>query len=462
MKQDTLRLFFSKKNNNLNTEEGRNNERLRRMSWTSIAALFAQGLQMLIPLITVRITLAYMGEEIYALWTTVNSLFSLMMYADMGLGNGLQTKLSQETGRSKTEFRGKIIVSSTYAVLCIISFILAVIFAFSFAVVDWPKVVGVQNPDLYSLTVSIVLAIIIPKIISIPLSLVRRCQNAMQDGYVGYFWQGVSSILSLLSIYIVIGLDLGPAAVIFISSCIPVVIYVFNSFSYYKKKSEIAPNWRYIETKESKAMLKIGIGFFVLSLLNAISLNMDNYIVAHARTLTEVTPYSIALRATQLLNVACTVLSAPLWAANGEALARGDVAWIKKTTKKMSFLSVLIVFFASIVLLTAGPYLFDLWVGYDIQINRTLLLGLLLMQLCFAFISPYFMVLNASGRVKIQIVVFGILAPMGSAVKFFVCKYFGTIAMNYCAVVLYFCIVLIPIYISVKKQLRNEGVKNDK
>lgn len=450
------RLLFTA-DNDLSTEEGRSNERLRRMSWTSMAALFSQGLQMLIPLITVRMTLAYMGEEIYALWTTVNSLFALMTYADMGLGNGLQTRLSQENGKDDATFRGKTIVSSTYAVLLFISSVLALIFAFCFGFVDWPAVIGVKNTELRSLSIWAVIVIIVPRIVSIPLSLVRRCQNAMQDGYVGYFWQGISSLISLGSIYLAIWADLGPVVVIFISSSIPVVIYIFNSFSYYKKTKKIAPSWKYIELNESRLMLKIGLGFFFISLLNAVSLNMDNYIVAHARTLTEVTPYSIALRATQLLNVACTVISAPLWAANGEALARGDIGWIKKTTSKMSKLSVIILVASAMVLLTAGPHLFDLWVGYDIQIDRPLLLGLLLMQLCFAFISPYFMVLNASGRVMIQIVVFGLLAIIGTICKYYICRQFGTVAMNYCAVGLYIAIVLIPVFLSVQKQLSKKN-----
>ena len=225
------RLLFTA-DNDLSTEEGRSNERLRRMSWTSMAALFSQGLQMLIPLITVRMTLAYMGEEIYALWTTVNSLFALMTYADMGLGNGLQTRLSQENGKDDATFRGKTIVSSTYAVLLFISSVLALIFAFCFGFVDWPAVIGVKNTELRSLSIWAVIVIIVPRIVSIPLSLVRRCQNAMQDGYVGYFWQGISSLISLGSIYLAIWADLGPVVVIFISSSIPVVIYIFNSFSY--------------------------------------------------------------------------------------------------------------------------------------------------------------------------------------------------------------------------------------
>lgn len=439
-------------NNDLETEEGRSNERFRRMTWTSAAALFAQILQIAIPLITVRITLAYMGTAIYALWATVNTLFSLMTYADMGLGNGLQTRLSQETG-NKENFRGRAIVSSTYFVLTVIAIILGLILCFIFPRLDWVSIVGVEGKDMETLTSRIVLAIIIPKIISIPLSLIRRCQNAMQDGFVAYMWQAFSSLLSLASIYITILLDRGAVAVILVSSCIPIVIYIFNSITYFKKNRAIKPTLKDVQSKESLIMLKIGLGFFILSLLNAIGLNMDNYIVARAASLESVTSFSIALRVTQMLNIACTILSAPLWAANGEALVSGDVKWVKQTTKKMSYFSIAIVIFAAMILLPFGPQIFTLWLGHDIGINRILLLGLILMQLAFSFVSPYFMVLNASGRVKLQIGIFAVFTPISLFVKYIICKNYGAEWMSFAGAIIYFFIVAIPVYLSVRKQL---------
>lgn len=447
------------KNNDLSTEEGRSNERLKRVTWTSIAALFAQVLQMAIPLITVRITLDYMGDDVYALWTTVNSLFALMAYADMGLGNGLQTKLSQETGK-KENFRGGIVVSSTYFILSVIALIFGVVFGICYPLLNWGKIVGTAGTHMEALTGSVVLAIIVPKIISIPCSLIRRCQYAMQDGFVAYMWQAMSSILSIVSIYITIALDRGVVAVIWVSSCLPIVIYLLNSVTYFRKHRQIRPRMKDVNLAESRLMLKLGIGFFVLSILNTLGLNMDNYIVAKASSVGDVTMFGIALRVTQLINVACTVLSAPLWAANGEALANGDIDWIKRVTRKMSLLSVGIVALASVVLLSIGPWLFQIWLKHDIGINRFLLLGLLCMQLAFAFVSPYFMVLNASGQIRIQIILFAIFTPVSIAVKYFICSRFGIPYMAFAGAVIYVVMVAIPVYITTNKLYKKIRMKD--
>ena len=440
------------KKNDYTTDEERNNERIRRMSWTSLAALFAQLLQMAIPLITVRVTLRYMGEEVYANWTTINSLFSLMTYADMGLGNGLQTTLSQETG--KEQFDGRRIVSSTYFVVITISLALMSIFLIVFPMVDWNKIVGVEKTELRALTAPILLAILIPKIISIPLTLVRRTENAMQEGYFAYIFQGIASILSLVSIYITVLLNLGSVMVIFISSSIPVIVSVANSCFYYFKNPKVRPGFRFIDIKIAKNMFFVGITFFILSILNSVSLNLDNYIVSKAASLNDVTPFSLALRATQLINVACTVLSAPLWAANGEAKSRGDYKWISRMTSKLSIISVIIVIIATVILMLVGPFLFNLWVGYDIGISKFLLLGMLLQQIAFAFISPYFMVLNAFGKIKIQIFWFAIFTPIALIAKYLSCLYLGIQWLSYFGTLAYTLFIIIPIFIYTKKIIK--------
>lgn len=442
-----------KKNNNLETSENRGKERVRRMTWTAVSALLAQVLQMAIPLITVRITLQYMGTEIYALWMTVNSLFALMMYADLGLGNGLQTELSQETGK-KENFKGKIIVSNAYFILSIIALLFCAVFFWAFPLLDWTEIIGVKNTKIGELTSQIVMIIVIPRILSIPLSLICRCQNAMQDGYIACNWQCISSLLSLISIYLTIYFDLGIFVVILVSSSISVVIYIINTIIYFSKNKKICPDMRSIKVDGNMSrLLKIGLGFFFLSLLNAVSLNLDNYIVARADSLNTVTPFSIALRVTQLLNVACTVLSAPLWSANGEALIRGDFAWVKRMTKKMSCVSVGVVAFLAILLLLLGPELFKIWLGYDVGINRELILGLVLVQIAYAFVSPYFMFLNASGLVKVQIVLFSIFAPISIAVKFYFCQQYGAVTLPYINFILYSFLIVLPVYIFTNKQL---------
>ncbi len=104
----------------ITTDNGRVSERNRRIAITALTGAVSKLFAMGIPLFTVRITYAYLGEEIYGLWSAVTSFFALFQFADLGLGNGLKTRLSQSYGNEDKEQSVRLI-SSTYFVLLIVS-----------------------------------------------------------------------------------------------------------------------------------------------------------------------------------------------------------------------------------------------------------------------------------------------------------------------------------------------------
>src|SRR5690349_17928309 len=71
------------------TPEGRAKERLRRVLLTALVSAFAQAVNMLTMLVSIPLTLNYLGVERYGLWIVISSLITILGFADLGLGNGL-------------------------------------------------------------------------------------------------------------------------------------------------------------------------------------------------------------------------------------------------------------------------------------------------------------------------------------------------------------------------------------
>ena len=92
-------------------------KREQAIALTSVIASIAKIIALLVPFITVRVSRAYLGEEIYGLWSSVNSFFAVFAFADLGLGSGLQTNLSKATGKDNNEEECKRLISSTFIML---------------------------------------------------------------------------------------------------------------------------------------------------------------------------------------------------------------------------------------------------------------------------------------------------------------------------------------------------------
>jgi len=438
------------------TPEGRANERARRIALTAVTAAMSKVLSMAIPLITVRITYSYLGEETYGLWSTVTSFFSLFTFADLGLGNGIQTRLSQASGLDDENLCKKII-SSAYSMLVIVASALMVVFLFVYPFINWGAVMNAKTENAIALAGGVVLAIVASKLLCIPLTLVQRTQMALQEGYRSNLWQCAASALSLVLVYIVSGLDLGPLAMIWASSMIVVIVSALNMLVYYCfQRKDLCPKVKNIDKLLAGSLLKTGFAFLVLSILTTVGLSIDNFIVARACSLSEAATYSILYKVAYLISVTCTMLSTPMWAANGEAMARGELNWVKRNTKKMAMLSLVLSTLATVGVLVLSKPLFRLWIGEKFKFSIFLLLGMCVMQIVLSFISPYFMVLNASGIVKKQIVVFAIYTPISFGLKYILAKRYGVIAIPWVGVLLYCLIIILPIFVIVNNRMNKK------
>src|SRR5690349_19553868 len=107
------------------TPEGRSKERLRRVVLTALVSAFSQGINVLTMLISVPLTLNYLGAERYGLWITISSLILLLGFADLGVGNGLLNAIAQANGRDDRH-DAESYVSSAFFVLCGVTVLLAI------------------------------------------------------------------------------------------------------------------------------------------------------------------------------------------------------------------------------------------------------------------------------------------------------------------------------------------------
>lgn len=447
-----IRVLFEK--GELSSPEGRQKERMKRILLSAITAAISKVFQMAIPLITVKLSLNYLGAEIYGLWMAVTSFFSMFSFADLGLGYGLQTRLSQATGKDNNENEVNRLISSTYVLLCVVATILLIVFLYIYKYVEWGELLNVKTDVAYKLSGEVVIAIVIPQILNITISLIQRVQLSLQEYYRSNIWQCFGSLLSLFSVYTCIKFNLGPILLITVSAFIPVLIGIVNSIIYYFiQRPFIKPRVKHTKLSTALYMFKTGFAFFILSFLLSIGMtSADNFIVARTIDIASVSSFSIMLKVSQLLNVAIQMLGTPLWSANGEALVRDEKEWVFMNAKRISFLTTSCSVIITIFILLSAKLIFRIWIGPSFAYNTIVLVGMLFMQITFAFVNPYFMILNGAGYIKQQIFIYSIFTPISFVLKYVFAKNWGYELIPWVGVVLYSTIV-VPYTIRVAKKI---------
>jgi O-antigen/teichoic acid export membrane protein len=388
-------------------------ERNRRIVTGILGGALGRSISLLAPFIVMPIILHTLGAYLFGVWMTVLSFTTMALFMDFGIGNGLLTKLSYANGlNNHSEMRAYII--SAYISLTVIAFILVSILLLLFFLTNSNFFyLGLKSQEaLY-----IVFASAIIFILGIPISVIQRIMYAKQQILKFNLWQISGAFFSLFFCYIAVLLKLSSWLIILAYSAPPLIILIVATVIFFNDNKEISPQLSSFSKEKSLDLLKIGSKFLVLSILTSIALNVDNVLISFKLGSEAVTDFVIPAKIASLLSVVVTTLFLPLWAANGEAIAKKDYGWVLKTTKKMMFLGALVVFLCSIPLILFNKEIINLWMGHEFKNQQEILIFLCLLSLGMAITSPLQMLLNSLGRVQIQIKIWVIFLFISIALK---------------------------------------------
>jgi O-antigen/teichoic acid export membrane protein len=138
-----------------------------------------------------------------------------------------------------------------------------------------------------------------------------------------------------------------------------------------------------------------------------------------------------------LLGLLVTLVNLPLWPANGDALARGDLGWVRRTTRRMTVVSVLAALVPGSVLALSGDRLLAAWLPLPPGTDRWLLVGLAAWMVTLAANSPRTMVQNAAGVVRPQLLGVSLYLVLSTVGKWYAARWYGIHAVPYVSVLGY-------------------------
>jgi O-antigen/teichoic acid export membrane protein len=434
------------------TATGRGNERVRRLAWTSAASGVAKATGMLGPLVTIPLTLHYLGSERYALWMALSATLGMLSFADLGLGGEIMTSVAQATGKQDRNM-ARSAISSAFLMLALVGLVLAVSGAAASNSLPWERLLNVTDPNVSQECAPVGLAILLTIAINIPLGLVARVQLALQEGFYSGLWQAAGNLGSIVAVVLAVWLKLSLVGLVFAMSLPPILAALGNGAALFSKQHpELCPCVSAFRLPVAVALLRQGVQFFLITILTTVNLQADPIIISHALGLSYVTDYSVPARLASIVIAVGAIIYTPLWTANAEALARGDHHWVYLNTQRVLVLSVLLTASMGVTFVAAAPSLIPYWLGTTIQMPLGLITGLAVWATLMAGSGPLFMVLNGAGKLKPQITMFLIYLPPTCLLKYVGGKMFGLGGVVWAGILCYGAIILPLLWKSVREE----------
>lgn len=353
----------------------------------ALSGLGGRLVTLLAPFIATPALLNYVGDHDFGLWATAVSITTIAVVADLGVGSGLLTRVSSAHGRNDSITIRSYISSAAIMILFIAAFMFIIV-----GLLFWAL-------DLSPVVMSVILTFIV----GMPATLFFQFLIAVQRVPLASLLQIFGATLAVCFSLGSISLELPAWAVALAYAAPPVIVTYLSALIYFIHKPHYRPALKLIKLDLGNDLLRLGWRFFLLSVLTAASVNLDNFIIAVMVGPDAVAAYSIPMRLGSLLTLIIVALTMPMWGANGEALAKGEYDWVKKNAYHTSLFCAAIVTTAGFVLFLKTDWIIDLWIGRSFDNQKLVVLGFAAMSIATAITSPYNMVLNALGKVYVQI-----------------------------------------------------------
>jgi len=372
--------------------------------------------------LTVSFSLKLLDTNKYGIWLAISSTVSWISVLDIGLANGLRNKIA-EYFALKDYKSSKIDVSSTYAILLLIMVPVMLIFCVIAPFINWNSVFRTHLDEkelLYTLIVVFVglaLQFVLKPIASV-LQGDQKIHKANQIALVC----NVSPLVP-----IIIGAKYLKGSILFLAmaqTMLPVVVMLIYSIVLFSGGyKNISPSLKNVDLKKSRALFGLSFAFFIVQIARVFILSTTEIIITRNFGGSYVTIYNLLFRYYGVAGMILYIVLASYWSAFTNAFALNDLEWVRTSMRKLIKMAFMFTGIVILQFLLIKP-VFHLWVGDKVPVPMSTSISMALYFIFCLFTDTLVIVINGSGRMRIQSIVTMITAVLHIPVVLFLIRYY--------------------------------------
>lgn len=327
-----------------------------------LASILIKGCSIGISLLLVPLTINYVNSSRYGIWLTLSSIVAWLSFFDIGLSQGLRNRFAEAKAKNDDSI-AQVYVSTTYALLGIIFFIIWILFLVFNNFLNWSKILNVA--DTMRSEVSLLAVIVFTYFcLSFVLKIITTILLADQKPAKSSLIDLLGQLFSLIFILILVRTTEGSLIKLGVALCVsPLLVLVGANFLLFKGiYKRYKPVFSQIRFEYVKDLFNLGLLFFIIQFAGIIQFQTANIIIARNFGTEDVTAYNIVFKYFGILNMIFVIFITPFWSASTEAYQKKDIQWIRNGIRKYNYLNI-VMFIAGLVMLLFSDTVYRLWLG---------------------------------------------------------------------------------------------------
>ncbi|MGY2874549.1 O-antigen/teichoic acid export membrane protein [Marmoricola sp. URHA0025 HA25] len=362
------------------------------------------GLQMSIAIATL-VSLPFVTRELsaaeFGIFATLTGLAVLFALADFGIGGALTTRLAELRGVGD-EGGAVRAVSTAIVAATTAGLVTGLLLVLSLLVVPWQTLLGagaVSNAAV----VHAVLATALAAGLSVPAAIGQRILYGIDRGGLANLWLLGGAVLAAVGLVVSTQAGWPLFMYVLVALGAPALAGIASGFAaVWWLAPQLRPHAKHVSRAEWEVLRKVSGWYFVIMLATAASFQVDALIVASILGAADAGEFALAVRVFGLISASLTPALLQLWPAFGEAFARGDLGWIRSRLIMSTAFGALTSLVAGAVVVLVGPDLIAAVFSSELRPHRALLLALAAASVISFVTSPAYLLMNATGRVRLH------------------------------------------------------------
>jgi O-antigen/teichoic acid export membrane protein len=431
-------------------------QRSRRLVRAGFSNLGGKMISVLLALVATPIIVRSLGNERYGVYATITMVVVLLSFSDLGVGNGLVTRLAAAQGRDSVEEQRRL-VSTAFVILATVGLCVWAVAMVAAVTVPWTKLLrATEVSESEVRTAVIVFAVFFAA--GLPASLGQKVHLGLQQGAVASAWLVATTATALTltavasvagaGLPVVVGTTVAPTAVLGAGQSLRLLRV---------KRPDLRPRLADVTRAQIRTLLGVSGLFFLLNIAVAVAFQTDLLVVSGILGAASAAVFAISLRMFSLVTQATTSALSQLWPAFAEALARDDREWVRRTLVRTMLLTALVTVPAAGLLVLLGPTLIRWWVGPSLVPPTVLLVAMACWTVQQCVIYPVAMLMNGAEIVRFQVVAASSMASANVVTSILLTREFGISGPVWASLLTHTLLNAVPAVLMVRRRFLLEA-----
>lgn len=394
-----------------------------------IASSMLRIISIAISLLVVPATINYIDAERYGIWLTLSSIIAWLSYFNLGFASGFRNRFAEAVAKNDHTLARKYL-STTYAALAVLFTSIMFITSFINHFINWSSILNV-DPGLDIELKAVAQILIIFFCINIVAEVFSTMLTASQRPAAATAIKTGGNFISLIAIIILTHTTKGNLEYLAIAySGIPCLLTIIVSLIVFSKGryKKYSPSFKFIDFSLTKNIVGVGGQFFFIMMCTLLIFQFTNIIISRELGPESVTLYNVTYKLFSIAEMLIMIVLTPIWSAYTDAYTRRDFDWMRRSAAKLEKMG--LISFPALALLTIiSPFVFSLWLGDGVKTSIYVSIAIAFFTFCKIMGAIYMHQLNGTGKVRIQLITYIIIAIFAIPVMIYSSRQWGLVGI---------------------------------